>query len=138
MLTHQHSPENLYTVFANNVTTIRSDVKAFANALKDERYHEILKKAQESRTQRDDNIRGWRVTEHEDWLDVHNVDSPPKLGTDGTKGSDLSLAQGITFDSERLPAVVEEFRKSNPSLEVSLNQDPKVIKVRVASPWSYV
>lgn len=129
MLTRQHSPEDLYTVFATNVTTARSEVKDLANALREESYKEVLMKAQESRTQSDEHIRGWRVTEHEDWLDVQNVDSPPKFGLHGNSGSDQDGVQRMTFDSERLPAILEEFRKSNPSIEVSLNEDPKVIKV---------
>ncbi|KAI4176282.1 MAG: hypothetical protein LQ343_001020 [Gyalolechia ehrenbergii] len=129
MLIHQPSPEDLYTIFATNVTTIRSDVEDFANALRDERHKEILKQAHESRIQSDEDIRGWRVTEHEDWFDVHNVDSPRNLEADGTKGSDPDAAQRVTIDSERLHAVIEQFKNVNPGIEVSLDEDTRLIRV---------
>lgn len=131
MLIHQPSPEDLYTIFATNVTTIRSDVEDFANALRDERHKEILKQAHESRIQSDEDIRGWRVTEHEDWFDVHNVDSPRNLEADGTKGSDPDAAQRVTIDSERLHAVIEQFKNVNPGIEVSLDEDTRLIRVRL-------
>ncbi|KAL8943989.1 MAG: hypothetical protein Q9216_000698 [Gyalolechia sp. 2 TL-2023] len=129
MLVHQPSPGDLYAIFASNVTTIRSDVKDFANVFRGGKCQEILAKARESRTQCNEDIRGWRVTEHEDWLDVHHVDSPRKFGADEAKGSDPDAVQRIAVSPERLRMLVEAFQTSNPDIDVSLDEDTRLIKV---------
>ncbi|KAL8790787.1 MAG: hypothetical protein Q9213_000411 [Squamulea squamosa] len=82
MLVQQTSPEELYANFAKNVTKTQTEVQDFTKLFKNDKSNETFERAAESRLQNSENIRGWRVTEHEDWLDVHNVNS----AKDGTTG----------------------------------------------------
>ncbi|KAL8728345.1 MAG: hypothetical protein Q9166_005488 [cf. Caloplaca sp. 2 TL-2023] len=127
MLVQQHSPEELYNTFATNVTTTKADVQGFARLFRDDESKELFKRAAESRAQNSENIRGWRVTEHEDWLDVRNVDVPGNLGTAGTTESDPNISQITT--KEDLHAAMERFRKDHPGIDGSFDEVSKNLTV---------
>lgn len=130
MLVQQPSPEDLYTSFASNATAIRSNIKDFSKSFQDDSCTEIFKKAEESRARSNEDIPGWRVTEHEDWLDIRNVDSPLNLGTNRTSGSSHpDASQKLTMESEFVRAAIERFKKDNPDIEVFLDVTSGVLKV---------
>lgn len=129
MLVQQRSPEDLYSAFATNVMTIHSDVKDFSSAFQDDRFRQVLKKAEETRAQSSEDIPGWRVTEHEDWLDVCNVDSPMDIALAGANGADPDASQPMTTDLEDLRTAVEEFKGGNHSVDISLDEHFRTIKV---------
>ncbi|KAL8895608.1 MAG: hypothetical protein Q9207_008097 [Kuettlingeria erythrocarpa] len=87
MLVQQPSPEDLYSTFATNVTTIHSDVKDFSITFQNSVFQEILMKAEKSRAESKEDIPSWRVTEHEDWLDVRGADTPMDAAMGGTNGA---------------------------------------------------
>ncbi|KAL8690560.1 MAG: hypothetical protein Q9224_004379 [Gallowayella concinna] len=120
MLVQQASPEELYMSFASNVTTTQSDIQDFTKLVHDEGSQEIFSRAAESRLQDGEDIRGWRVTEHEAWLDVRNVDSPMALGADGTIAPDQDVPRDLTV--EELRATMERFKKAHPGIDGSLDE----------------
>ncbi|CAL8581366.1 hypothetical protein XPA_007065 [Xanthoria parietina] len=87
MLVQQNSPEDLYNDFARNVNRTQADVQELTRLVRSERSKEIFERAAESRAQNGGDIRGWRVTEHEDWLDVRGPDGPKDVNAVGTTGS---------------------------------------------------
>ena len=129
MLIQQPSPEDLYATFATNVTAIRSDAKGFSKNVQDDRYAGIFKKAEESMAVSGEAVPGWRVVEHEDWLNVHNVDSPMDIGANGAKAPNQDIPQKPETDTACLRTAMEKFRKSSHNLEGSLDEDSGVIMV---------
>ncbi|KAL9017525.1 MAG: hypothetical protein Q9185_005148 [Variospora sp. 1 TL-2023] len=131
MLVHQRSPEDLYTNFATSVTTIRSDLDAFSAAYQEDRYQEVLRRAAESRAQNNEDIPAWKVTEHEDWLDVRKVDNTTDTTPDdGTTGIDIAVPPPpTTTDPASLRTCIERFKQGNPNIKVSLDETTRKMKV---------
>lgn len=129
MLIQQRSPEDLYTTFAKSVTTIRSDVNTFTAACREDSYQDILRRAAESRTQNSDDVPAWKVTEHEDWLDVRKVDSPMDTTPDQTSAVNTGVHQTPTTDLAVFRAAIERFKQGNPSIEVILDETTRRMKV---------
>ncbi|KAL8835702.1 MAG: hypothetical protein Q9170_003204 [Blastenia crenularia] len=129
MLSQQSSPEDLYAAFASNVSIVQSDIKDFSRFFQSSEYKEIFQKAEESRAQSNEVIRGWRVTEHADWLDVRNVDSPMNLGGETTNSSDPHASEKTTLGSDDLHAAIDRFKKANTGIEVALDEDSKLMKI---------
>ncbi|KAI4096748.1 MAG: hypothetical protein LQ344_000888 [Seirophora lacunosa] len=129
MLIQQRSPEDLYTTFAKSVTTIRSDVNTFTAACREDSYQDILRRAAESRTQNSDDVPAWKVTEHEDWLDVRKVDSPMDTTPDQTSAVNTGVHQTPTTDLAVFRAAIERFKQGNPSIEVILDETTRRMKI---------
>ncbi|KAL8861492.1 MAG: hypothetical protein Q9178_002016 [Gyalolechia marmorata] len=129
MLVHQTSPEELYTTFAKNVTRTQTDVQEFRKLYHDGKSKEIFERAAKSRSQYSGDIRGWRVTEHEDWLDLRDLDIPrdvraERAGPDSNSPPDPSV--------EDLRAAVEQFKNNHPGIDASLDNDIKDITVCIS------
>ncbi|KAL8813565.1 MAG: hypothetical protein Q9200_000174 [Gallowayella weberi] len=127
MIIQKSSPEELYMSFASNATTIKSDIQDFTRLVHDDGSKELFRKAAESRLQNSEDIRGWRVTEHEEWLDVRNVDSPVALGTNGTVAPDEDVPRD--FAIEELRATMERFKTAHSSIDGSLDEVSKALMV---------
>ncbi|KAI4286378.1 MAG: hypothetical protein L6R35_004371 [Caloplaca aegaea] len=135
MLVHQRSPEDLYTTFATSVTTIRSDLDAFSAAYQEDRYQEVLGRAAESRAQNNEDIPAWKVTEHEDWLDVRKVvNTTDTTPDDGTTGIDIAVTPPPTADPASLRTCIERFKQGNPNIKVSLDEPTRKMKVALPPP----
>ncbi|KAL8818399.1 MAG: hypothetical protein Q9223_002953 [Gallowayella weberi] len=132
MIIQKSSPEELYMSFASNATTIKSDIQDFTRLVHDDGSKELFRKAAESRLQNSEDIRGWRVTEHEEWLDVRNVDSPVALGTNGTVAPDEDVPRDFTI--EELRATMERFKTAHSSIDGSLDEVSKALMVTLPSP----
>lgn len=127
MLFQQSSPEELYNDFARNVNRTQADVQELTRLVRSERSKEIFERAAESRAQNSGDIRGWRVTEHEDWLDVRGPDVPTDVNAVGTTGpnSDSSPRTSI----EDLRAAIEQFKNNHPGINSSLDETSKTMMV---------
>ncbi|KAI4144760.1 MAG: hypothetical protein L6R39_004044 [Caloplaca ligustica] len=135
LLTQQPSPEDLYNNFAANVTAIRSDVKNFSESFRDDEYRELLKKAEDIRAQSSEDIPAWRVTEHEDWLDVRNVASLMDIAADERNGADSDVNEKAITEPGYLRAAIGKFRKDNPSIEASLDENSRIVMVHATASW---
>ncbi|KAL8762621.1 MAG: hypothetical protein Q9184_001422 [Pyrenodesmia sp. 2 TL-2023] len=129
MLVQQPSPEDLYSTFATNVTTIKSDVKDFSITFQNSESQEILQKAEKSRAESKEDIPSWRVTEHEGWLDVRGVDTSMDIAMGGMNGADPDADQEASIDLDYLRAATERSQKANPSVDFSLDEKSNMIKV---------
>ncbi|KAL8804853.1 MAG: hypothetical protein Q9182_002347 [Xanthomendoza sp. 2 TL-2023] len=134
MLVQQASPEELYMSFASNATTIKSDIQDFTRLVHDDGSKELFRKAAESRLQNSEDIRGWRVTEHEEWLDVRNVDSLMALGTDSTMAPDQEVPRDLTI--EEIRATMEQFNNAHSGIDGSLDEVSKALTVMTLQPTS--
>lgn len=127
MLVQQSSPEELYNDFARNVTRTQTDVQEFTRLIRSDKSKEIFERAAESRAQNSGDIRGWRVTEHEDWLDVRGVDVPRDVRADGTTGPNSNSSPRTSI--EDLRAAMEQFQNSHPGVDSSLDEVSKTMMV---------
>ncbi|KAI4106899.1 MAG: hypothetical protein LQ339_002871 [Xanthoria mediterranea] len=132
MLFQQSSPEELYNDFARNVNRTQADVQELTRLVRSERSKEIFERAAESRAQNSGDIRGWRVTEHEDWLDVRGPDVPTDVNAVGTTGpnSDSSPRTSI----EDLRAAIEQFKNNHPGINSSLDETSKTMMINLPPP----
>ena len=122
MLVQQNSPEDLYNDFARNVNRTQADVQELTRLVRSERSKEIFERAAESRAQNGGDIRGWRVTEHEDWLDV-----PRDVNAVGTTGSNADPSSRTSI--EDLRAAIEQFKNDHPGIDSSLDETSKTMMV---------
>ncbi len=136
MLVQQPSPEDLYSAFATNVTTIHSDVKDFSITFRNSVFQEILQKAEKSRAESKEDIPSWRVTEHEDWLDVRGADTSMDSAMGGTNGAAPDPSQEASTELEFLHATTKKFNEENPNIDISLNEKSKTIKVWIFATWA--
>ncbi|KAL8659250.1 MAG: hypothetical protein Q9226_000520 [Calogaya cf. arnoldii] len=127
MLVRQASPEELYNEFAKNVNKTQTDVQEFARLVHCDKSKEIFERAAESRLQNSGYIRGWRVTEHEDWLEVGRVDIPKDVRADGTAGTNPNSPPRTSI--EDLRAAIEQFKENHTGIDGSLDEGSKTIMV---------
>ena len=76
---------------------------------------EVFEQVKKSREADGEAIEGWRVTEHEDWLDVKKEAKDEEM--DGAEEMEEHRTEGHTEDRER---VVEAFRTAHPEIGVHL------------------
>ncbi|KAL8884237.1 MAG: hypothetical protein Q9215_007668 [Flavoplaca cf. flavocitrina] len=127
MLIQQSSPEELYHGFSSNVTRTQTDVQKFGELARSDRSKEIFKRAAESRAQNSEDIRGWRVTEHEDWLDIPGADVPKDV-----RANEMSTMESNSpprTSVEDLSAAIEHFKSSHPGADGSFDENSKAITV---------
>ncbi|KAL8725906.1 MAG: hypothetical protein Q9181_006242 [Wetmoreana brouardii] len=127
MLVQQTSPEDLYSTYATNVTVTRSDVNDFSKLYSEDATRELFRQAEKSRAENSEEIRGWKVTEHDDWLDLSRVEIPLNAGANARVGQYKSVDQDVTI--EGLHAAMEKFTKAHPDVEGSFDEDTKTLMV---------
>lgn len=124
MLVQQASPEELYATYARNVTTTRSQLKDFSKLYSDDRSRELFRRAEESRAQNNEPIRGWRVTEHEDWLNLRGVESPVDVGANNSDSAVPRIAS-----TEDFGVALGNFKKAHTDMEGSYDDVSQILKV---------
>ena len=83
--------------------------------MRDERAKEVFEQVKKSREADGEGIEGWRVTEHEDWLDVKTEVKVEELGSDIEEPE-----QTVGDQPEDRGKIVESFRVAHPGIEVNL------------------
>ena len=83
--------------------------------MRDERAKELFEDVRKSREADGEGIEGWRVTEHEDWLDVKKEVKGEEL--DGDVGEPEQTDGGQPEDRGK---IVENFRAAHPGIEIDL------------------
>ncbi|KAL6718416.1 hypothetical protein ACLMJK_004505 [Lecanora helva] len=125
-------PEQLHTQFAQAARTAALDIKSFAQIMEDPHTKEVLEKAKESKAKNAEDITNWLVTEHEDWLNVTDV-GVAKLTNQSEQRAGLSSSSS-ELKAEDLQSALESFKESHPGVEISKEEDSKMIKMYLPSP----
>lgn len=120
------APEQLHSNFAHAATCAARDIKDFAQTWEDTRSKEALGRAKDSRTNNNENVRGWLVTEHDDWLDVNKESSSNEAIKEEAKTEIIARPAGS--DVEIVDAALAQLRESHPGVTASLEADPRIIK----------
>lgn len=116
-------PAEFYAQFAYAATAAGKDIKEFMHMMSDNRAKEIFEQINKSREADGEGIDGWRVTEHEDWLDIKKV---PKDEVDSDEDME---GQGNPIKVEGREKVVAAFRAAHPDIEVLLRDLVTVSKL---------
>lgn len=107
-------PAELYAQFSYAATTAGKDIKDFMLMMGDTRAKDLFEQINKSREEDREGIGGWRVTEHEDWLDT-------KVELKGEMFNDEDgKEQGSGFSAGDREKIVEAFKMVHPSIEVAL------------------
>lgn len=100
--------------------------------MSESRSRDVFDTANGSRARSGEGIEGWKVTEHQDWLeskDLALVGSPRGEGPSDIPISDLNLDQR----SDSVPTVLHKFHQKHPDLQASWEETPFLVKVRPLS-----
>lgn len=124
------SPGQMHSNFSQAANTAAQAIKHFTQLVEDDRTKEVMQKAKKSRTENNEGITAWQVTEHEDWLDAKKENE-----TEDVDDKDRDLAE--TEDSPGLndvKAVLDKFRSSHVGIEVSLDEDSRTVTLSLPLP----
>ncbi|KAI9874003.1 MAG: hypothetical protein M1830_010302 [Pleopsidium flavum] len=133
MLDSHSSPEGLYTEFSHSAMAAAKDVRAFADLMEDGESKVVLEKAKKRRSESEDRITAWRVTEHEGWLD-HEDPTLSKQDHGDAQDDDLTDTRCSNGQDKDSRVIVESFMQDHPGMNVVIDETTKVIKPEYISP----
>ena len=104
-----------------------NNVRSFKKIIQDPQNQALFIKAKERRILDQEGIRGWSVTQHEDWLDRSVEDSVQELKLDDAdeKAVDVDGAS----NRESVESIIDKFRANQPSTMIT--QDNKSGQITV-------
>ena len=121
------SPEQLYSAFSSAAQNAGKEIREFTRMMQDGRTNEALESAKKSREIDGEGIGCWRVEEHANWLDVSGTGNDAANGGRKTGAMEEDVVDGKS--EEQVKAVVQEFKESHPEVDLSSDEDLKVMKV---------
>ena len=125
MLVDATSPDQLHNNFSQAATGAAQEIKNFAQLMEDARSKAAIAKAAESKVKNPEEIKAWMVDEHEDWLEVKRDDVSEDFGRD--RDGEQVAETGARVEDMRV--VLDQFREAHPSIETSIEEDTKILKV---------
>ena len=124
------SPDQLHSNFSQAANGAAQAIKHFTLLVEDSRIKEVMEKAKESRAKDGENITGWKVTEHENWLDVKHEDG----NDDFDKEEEGAAEAGVVFRVEDVNTALDKLRSTHTGIEASLNEDSRTVKLHLPLP----
>ena len=119
------SPDQLHSNFSEAANGAAQAIKNFTQLVEDSKTKEVMEKAKESRMNNGEGIIGWKVTEHEDWLNVK-----PEDGNDNADKEEEGTAEpGDASGVKDMNATLEKFRSGHLGVEASMDEDSRTITV---------
>lgn len=119
------SPDQLHSNFSQAANGAATAVRQFTHLVEDSMSKEVMEKAKESRAKNGEGITGWKVTEHEDWLDVRQED-----GNDDIDKEEEGAAEACNGHSvEDVTAALDKLRSAHAGIEASLCEDSRMVTV---------
>lgn len=129
VLVDPSSPDQLHSNFAQAANGAAQGIKRFTQMVEDSRTKEVMDKAKESRMKDGESITAWKVTEHEDWLDVKMEDGNDSAEIEEEEGA-AEASDGPNIKD--VNAVLEKFRSIHVSIEALLDEDERTVTVSYA------
>ena len=125
VLVEPPSPDQLHSNFSQAANGAAQAIKHFTHLVEDSRTKEIMEKAKDSRTKNGEGITSWKVTEHEDWLDVKQEDGNGHVD----KEEEAAAEAGDGPSVKDVNATLEKFRSAHAGVEASLDEDERTVTV---------
>ena len=119
------SPDQLHSNFSQAANSAAQAVQRFTHVVEDSRIREVMEKAKESRTKNGEGITGWKVTDHEDWLDVKHEDG----NEDADKEGETIAEAGDSPSMEDVNGALDKFRSAHVGVEALLDDDSRTVTV---------
>lgn len=128
MLLEQTWPDHLYHRFSQAALLGGKDIKDFTSLLRDARSQQVFDRARDSKAKSIDGIEGWKVTEHEDWLNARDdKDNNGSPALDSFNDTDVVAAtEGKVGD---VGVALQQLKEAHPDVEMSLGEEPLLMKV---------
>ena len=109
--------------FSLSAKSTANGIKSFTKLLGDTQSKEILEKSRERRAVDPEGIKGWLVTEHEDWLDVSKED----VAENGVvEESEETHEKALTINMDDIHATLDKFKEVHPEIKTSLSNNSKI------------
>ncbi len=137
MLDSHSSPEGLYNEFSHSAMAAAKDVRSFADLMDDGENKAVLERAKKRRSESEDGITTWRVTEHEDWLD-HKDATLGAQDHDEAQDDDMIDTEDTNGQDKDPRVVTALFKEDYPEIIADMDETTKVIEVHHCSPPGHV
>ncbi|CAD6579571.1 MAG: hypothetical protein ASARMPRED_009183 [Alectoria sarmentosa] len=124
------SPDQLHSNFSQAANGAAQAIKNFTLMVEDSRTKEVMDKAKESRAKTVESITGWKVTEHEDWLNLKQADG----NDDVDKDEEGTAEAGDGPSAENVNTMLDKLRSSHAGIEVSLDEDSRTVTLHLPPP----
>lgn len=119
------SPDQLHSNFSRAANGAAQDIKHFTQLMDDSKTKEVMEKAKQSWMNNGEGITGWKVTEHEDWLNVRQEE-----GSDEADKEEEAAAEASDEGSVKdVNAALDKFRSGHLGVEASLDEESRTITV---------
>lgn len=119
------SPDQLHSNFSQAANGAAQAVKHFTQLVENSKTKEVMENAKESRAKNGEGITGWKVTEHEDWLEINQ-----EHGNDDSDKEEEGVAEaGGGINVEGMNAALDKFRSAHAGIEASLDEDSRTVTV---------
>ena len=126
------SPDQLHSNFSQAANGAAQSIKHFTQLVEDGKTKEVMEKGKESRMKDGEGITGWKVTEHEDWLNLKqedgNNDDDDDDDDDG-KEEESIVEVGDSPSMKNVNLVLDKFRSAHVGVEASLDEDSRTLTV---------
>lgn len=124
------SPDQLHSNFSQAANGAAQAIRHFTQLVEDSRTKEVMEKAKDSRTKNGEGITGWKVTEHEDWLDVRQKDGNDNVDKEEEATPETGAETGDVPSVEDVSAALDKFRSDHSGgVETSLDEDTRTVTV---------
>lgn len=125
------SPDQLHSNFSQAANGAAQAIKHFTQMVEDSKTKEVMEKAKESRMNNGEGITGWKVIEHEDWLNVKQENG----SDDADKEEEGITEAGDAPSVKDVNAALEKFRSGHLGVEASLDEDSRTITVSLSQDY---
>ena len=119
------SPDQLHSSFSQAANGAAQAIKHFTQLVDDSKTKEVMEKARQSRMNNGEGITGWKVTEHQDWLNVRQEEG----SDEADKEAEATAEAGDEISVKDVNAALDDFRSGHLGVETSLDEDSRTITV---------
>ena len=124
VLVDPSAPDHLHSNFSRAANGAAQAIQNFTQLVEDSKTKKVMEKAKESMEKNGEGITGWKVTEHEDWLDI-KVDGNDDV--DEEEGITAEVGDGSSIESTNL--ALDRFRSVHTGIEASLDESTRTVTV---------
>ena len=124
VLVDSSAPDHLHSNFSRAANGAAQDIQNFTQLVEDGKTKKVLEKAKQSMEKNGEGITGWKVTEHEDWLDVKGDGND-----DVDEDEEITAEVGDGSSMESTNMALDRFRSVHAGIEASLDESSRTVTV---------
>ena len=124
VLVDSSAPDHLHSNFSQAANGAAQAIQIFTQLVEDSKTKKVMEKAKESMEKNGEGITGWKVTEHEDWLDI-KVDGNDDVDED--EQVTVEVGDGSSMESTNM--ALDRFRSVHAGIDASLDEESRTMTV---------